>query len=142
MFNHTQSNPPIQMWIQQCKQLLNKNEKAKKIGNKIQIGSKQPKNLQGLIRGYKGQSGGPPEPPQESGCFKCNKCRVACPILNESTTFKSRNTGKIYKIRQRLTCTSDWLIYLATCKNCQGQYVGKSKTPFKIRHSNHKQEIN
>ena len=141
MFTHSDNNPPIQMWMRQCKQLLAKNEKAKKIGQQIQIASKQAKNLQNLIGGFKGQSGAPPEPPLDSGCYKCNKCRVSCPILNESKTFKSRNTGKIYKIRQKLTCTSDWLIYLATCQRCQGQYVGKSKTPFKIRHSNHKQEI-
>jgi hypothetical protein len=30
---------------------------------------------------------------------------------------------------------------LGTCQKCQGQYVGKSETPFKRRHSNHKQEI-
>ena len=28
-----------------------------------------------------------------------------------------------------------------TCTRCRGQYVGKSVTPFKRRHSNHKQEI-
>ena len=61
--------------------------------------------------------------------------------MNETKSFKSTNTGKTYKIRQRLDCDSDWLIYLVTCKKCRGQYVGKSKTPFKIRHSNHKQEI-
>ena len=33
------------------------------------------------------------------------------------------------------------MIYLATCKKCKGQYVGKSQTPFKMRHSNHKQEV-
>ena len=33
------------------------------------------------------------------------------------------------------------MIYLATCRKCGGQYVGKSQTPFKMRHSNHKQEI-
>ena len=51
------------------------------------------------------------------------------------------NTRKEYKIRQKLNCDSDWVIYLCTCKRCGGQYVGKSKTPFKKRHSNHKQEI-
>ena len=33
------------------------------------------------------------------------------------------------------------MIYCVTCKKCKGQYVGKSQTSFKIRHSNHKQEI-
>ena len=40
-----------------------------------------------------------------------------------------------------MTCNSEWVIYLCSCKKCGGQYVGKSKTPFKIRHSNHKREI-
>ena len=34
-----------------------------------------------------------------------------------------------------------YVIYLATCKKCGGQYVGKSTTSFKKRHSNHKQEV-
>ena len=38
-------------------------------------------------------------------------------------------------------CDSPFVIYLATCNRCHGQYVGKSVTPFKQRHSNHKQEI-
>ena len=33
------------------------------------------------------------------------------------------------------------LIYICSCNKCGGQYVGKSKTPFKLRHSNHKREI-
>ena len=40
-----------------------------------------------------------------------------------------------------MNCVSNWVIYLVTCQKCYGQYVGKSKTPFKVRHSNHKQEI-
>ena len=33
------------------------------------------------------------------------------------------------------------MVYLGTCKHCRGQYVGKTKNPFKKRHSGHKQEI-
>ena len=40
-----------------------------------------------------------------------------------------------------MTCDTPFVVYLGTCKGCGGQYVGKSTTPFKIRHSNHKQEI-
>ena len=46
-----------------------------------------------------------------------------------------------FRIKQRMTCQSSYLVYLATCKKCKGQYVGKSQTAFKIRHSNHKQKI-
>lgn len=61
--------------------------------------------------------------------------------MKEGNKFKSTNTGKQYKIKQQVDCDSDWVIYLVTCRRCQGQYVGKSKTPFKKRHSNHKQEV-
>ena len=40
-----------------------------------------------------------------------------------------------------MDCDSDYLVYLVTCKKCHGQYVGKSQTKFKLRHSNHKREI-
>ena len=40
-----------------------------------------------------------------------------------------------------MDCTSSYVIYLGTCKKCGGQYVGKSQTALKVRHSNHKQEI-
>ena len=75
------------------------------------------------------------------GCHKCNHCRVACPVIKETKQFRSTNTGKKYFIKQDVNCDSPYMIYLATCLRCQGQYVGKSVTPFKIRHSNHKQEI-
>ena len=47
----------------------------------------------------------------------------------------------MYKIRQKVNCLSSYIIYLGTCKKCQGQYVGKSTQQFKERHSGHKQEI-
>ena len=141
MFTHTQANPPIHMWIRQSKKLLSRNDKAKEIGGRIQIGSRQPKNLQRIIGGCKGGGGGAKNTPPDAGCWKCNRCKVACPILKEGNRFKSTNTGKSYPIRQKVDCISDWVIYLVTCRRCQGQYVGKSKTEFRRRHSNHKQEI-
>ena len=44
-------------------------------------------------------------------------------------------------MKHHLTCDSDFVIYLATCQKCDGQYIEKSKTIFKVRHSNHKQEV-
>ena len=141
MFTHNQANPPIHKWVRESKQLLARNDRAKALGDRIQIGSKQPKNLQRLVGGCKGGSGGNQKIPPDAGCSKCNHCKVSCPIINETKKFSSSNTGKTYTIRQKVNCDSDWVIYLGTCKRCKGQYVGKSKTPFKKRHSNHKQEI-
>ena len=141
MITQNQTNPPIHQWVRNCRKVLLKNEKAKALGSRIQICTKQPRNLQRIAGGYKGESGGSENVPPDAGCQKCNHCKVACPILQEGKSFQSTNTHKKYKIRQKLTCDSDWVIYLSTCKKCDGQYVGKSKTKFKVRHSNHKQEI-
>jgi len=122
-------------------------KKGKVIGRSIQIAFRQPKNLRKIVTGCKSQLGGEggqninSTPLAEAGCFKCNHCSVSCPVLVETQKFRSSNTGKIYRIRQRISCDNSFVIYLATCKKCRGQYVGKSETPFKRRHSNHKQEI-
>ena len=76
------------------KKLLSRNEQAKSMGDRIQICSKQPKNLLRMKNGPRG--GNKPHP--YAGCYKCNHCKVSCPILNESKTFKSTNTSKVYKI--------------------------------------------
>ena len=118
-----------------------RNDKAKDIGERIQIGSRQPRNLQRMVGGFKVERGGARNTPPEAGYKRCNHCKVVCPVMKEGTKFRSTNTGKTYPIRQKVNCDSDWVIYLVTCKRCQGQYVGKSKTKLKTRHSNHKQEI-
>ena len=130
-----------------------------------------------MIGGCKGDDGGDRNNPPDAGCWKCKrckvacpvlkegnkfestntgktyfirekvggagcwKCKVACPVLKEGNKFESTNTGKTYFIREKVGCDSDWVIYLVTCKRCRGQYIGKSQTIFKKRHSNHKQEI-
>ena len=94
-----------------------------------------------MVGGFKVEKGGSKNTSLQAGCSKCNHCKVVCPVMKEGTKFKSTNTGKMYTIRQKVNCDSDWVIYLVTCKRCQGQYVGKSKTKLKTRHSNHKQEI-
>ena len=132
----------VQIWMKECKKILVRNDEAKALGSRIQISSRQPKNLMRIAAGHKDGKGVRKIPNDENpGCFKCNHCRVSCPILNETKIFKSTNTGKIYKIRQHIDCDSDWLIFLCTCKKCKGQYVGKLTTPFKLRHTNYKQEI-
>ena len=141
IFTHNSGNPPVHQWIREAKKLLVRNERAKKMGDSVQIGWKQPKNLQRQVCGLR--KGKPNKPPtsENPGCTKCGHCRVSCPILQEGKTFKSTNTQKCYNIKHELNCDSSYVIYLATCQKCHGQYVGKAQTPFKTRHSNHKQEV-
>ena len=141
IFKHKTANPPINQWIRESKKYLVRNEQAKEMGDKIQVGWKQPKNLKRTVCGLS-KGGSKKLPPSENpGCSKCGRCRVSCPILQEGDSFQSTNTGKRYPIRHQLNCNSSFLIYLATCQRCQGQYIGKCQTIFKTRHSNHKREI-
>ena len=112
------------------------------MGDCIQISTRQPKNLKKIVAGTNRTGGGQqPPPPQVKGCFKCNRCKVSCPILKEGNSFTSTNTKKTYFIKQHLTCNSSYTVYLATCRKCSGQYVGKSTQKLKQRHSGHKQEV-
>ena len=139
IFTNNTGGPPLHKWFRESKHLLARNDEAKEFGEKLQIAFRQPKNLKQICCGVKKCE--KRQNSEISGCFTCKKCKVACPILVESKSFTSTNTGRTYPIKEFMNCNSDLVIYLATCKKCRGQYVGKSKTQFKTRHSNHKQEI-
>ena len=142
MFTHNEGNPPIHKWVRMCKPLLERSTVAKDIGSKIQICTKQPRNLQTILGGYRNKKKVSQNNLADGGCSKCDKkCKVSCPKMKEGKFFQSTRTKKTYSIKQNLNCDSEWVIYLITCKKCSGQYVGKSKTRFKLRHSNHKQEV-
>ena len=81
IFTHNEGNPPIHQWLRECKKLLVRNEKAKELGKRIQIGFKQPKNLKRIISGIKDKENNPPEDP---GCLKCGKPCVSCPVLKDN----------------------------------------------------------
>ena len=55
---------------------------------------------------------------------KCNKSR--CDICKNYMVFKNEftctATGKTYKVRGDLTCKSDNVVYLISCKKCKQQY--------------------
>ena len=137
IFTHNNGNPPLHMWLREAKKCLLKNDKAKQMGENMQICFSQPKNLKRIAT----QKTKSKSTESEAGCRKCGKCRVSCPILKEGNHFRSTNTTRTYPIKQQLSCDSEYVIYLSTCKKCGGQYVGKSQTSFKKRHSNHKQEV-
>ena len=139
IFTNNEANPPIHQWIREGRKYL-KSTKARTLGENMQVVYKQPKNLQQIAGGAK-RGGNKAPRVAEIGCHKCNHCRVACPVIKTTKEFRSSNTGRKYPIKQDVNCDSPYVIYLATCLRCQGQYVGKSVTPFKLRHSNHKQEI-
>ena len=82
IFTNNEANPPIHQWLREGKRYL-KSNKANTLGDQIQVVYKQPKNLQQLAGGA--NRGGNRTPRVEDrGCYKCNHCRVACPVIRET----------------------------------------------------------
>jgi len=75
----------------------------------------------------------------------------ACDLLVEGTQIISLKGSKKFKIRDRYTCESTWVVYAITCTDCKTQYVGTtvpssankvadilgSGEPFEVRHRGH-----
>ena len=75
-------------------------------------------------------------------CVPCNSTRcLCCQQLISTTTFKSNQTNKTFKIYHRVNCKSSFVIYQLECYICNIQYVGKSETPFNIRLNNHRKDV-
>ena len=139
IFTYNQGNPPLHQWIREAQKCLVKNDRARLMGKNIQIAYRQPKNLQKIVTGLPKKGEGVVV--NNPGCFKCKSNCHTCNLLIEGSLFRSKNTGRTYKIKQHLTCDSSYVIYLGSCSKCGGQYVGKTSQKFKRRHSGHKQEI-
>jgi len=62
-----------------------------------------------------------------SGSTRCksNRCR-ACNYITVSKTFKSSSTNSKFWLRTNVSCKSNNIVYLITCKKCNKQYVGET----------------
>jgi len=79
---------------------------------------------------------------ENGGCSKCNKkCDLCKNYLIQASKFQSSATGRQYPIQQKLSCSSQNVIYLATCAQCNLQYVGSTSSEFKVRFRNHKSNM-
>lgn len=72
------------------------------------------------------------------GCKKCGRknCKI-CMYISETETFKSSFNGKTHKIKEKLDCNSEMVVYLIECKCCKKQYVGSTNS-FRKRFNNYK----
>ena len=57
------------------------------------------------------------------------------------TTFKSYQTNKTFKIRDKVNCKSSFVFYLLECYILNIQYVGQSETSCNIRVNNYRKDI-
>ena len=72
---------------------------------------------------------------------KSNRC-LTCPKLSTSKTFQSNVTHKTFEVinhsKENITCHSQNLIYLLSCRNCNFQYVGETTIPLHKRINIHR----
>ena len=54
----------------------------------------------------------------------------------------SQQTKGMFNVFHKLTCTSQYIIYLMQCILCKIQYVGNSKTPFNLRLNSRRKDVN
>ena len=53
----------------------------------------------------------------------------------------SQQIKRTFNIFHKLTCKSQYVIYLMECILCKIQYGGKSETPFNLRLNNHRKDV-
>ncbi|KAM4706588.1 uncharacterized protein O3C94_014103 [Discoglossus pictus] len=79
----------------------------------------------------------------QPGCTFCGEIRCSiCAYIDMTSTFSSSSTKKVYNIKERLSCISENVIYLITCKTCKKQYVGQTKQIMRRRFVDHLSRIN
>ena len=94
IFTHNRGNPPLHKWMRDSKTFL-VSTRGKEFGRNMQIA--------GCNNSQVEVEWGQTKPPNEAGSFKCNHCRVSCPILEETRRFRSTNTDRSYPIKQKMT---------------------------------------
>ena len=74
----------------------------------------------------------------------CSSTRpsLCCTQVFNTQTFTSQQTIRTFNIFHKLTCKSQYVIYLMECILCKIQHVGKSETPFNLRLNNHRKDVN
>ena len=66
---------------------------------------------------------------------------ICCKQVKTTTTFKSQQKNKTWKIFHNTSCKTEYAVYLMECTICNLQYVGKNETLFNIRLNNNRKYI-
>ena len=138
--------PDIQRVIQKHAHLLKSSPELSEIfpSKSIFPAYRRTKNLKDILAPSRFCVGGKVSQAEKEtgGCFKCSsRCDLCKNFLIQDSKFKSFSTGRTYKICQNLSCSSRNVVYLASCKKCNLQYVGSTSTEFKVRFRNHKSSM-
>ena len=146
VITYSPANPPFRKWIQEELHILHSDSKLKKILPKIDVVTRQGKNIAKKVirsRHWKSENAQPSIPYLPPGNFKLhNKNCVTCTRMEDGKkAFTSSRTNREYKITRHYTCESSHLVYLVKCDLCKMDYVGQTTQTMRKRHLGHRGEI-
>ena len=117
---YNQRNAPMKRILQKYIDWLDKTKKD--ICSKdLQMVYKKARNLKQML--VKGKIN--THQPTLGFSTKCNKPCKTCPRMDTSNTITSLD-GISYKIQDKFTCQSRYIVYVMTCTICGKQYMGKT----------------
>ena len=70
-----------------------------------------------------------------------NSGKLCCKQVTKTEHFKSNQTNRTFKIFQKTTCKSNFIIFLLECKLSKIQYVGKAETAFNMQLNNQRKDV-
>ena len=118
--------------------LQEENETFKQISleTKFIKSERQPRNMKQILTSAKFET------QTTRGVKKCNKkkCNL-CKILIEGDSYKIPSQQRIFKIKSNLTCSSENVIYILECANCEKFYLGATTMEFNKRINLHRSQI-
>ena len=75
-----------------------------------------------------------------SQSYNSNRCSH-CLHINTRSSFSGHTTGETFQSHNDTKCKTKGVIYLATCKKCQCQYVGQTRQQVSRRMNSHRYDM-
>ena len=139
--------PNIKSILEKHWHTLNVNPELKKVfENKPLSAFHKSKNLRELIGGNTIEKNKTLLTTNKFTNGKCSPCfsnsrTLCCKQVIKMEHFKSNQTNRTFRIIQKTTCKSNFIIYLLECELCKIQYVGNAETAFNIGLNNHRKDV-
>ena len=139
--------PNIKTIIEKHWHILNVNPELRKVlENKPLLAFRKNKNLRQLIGGNTIEKNKKLLTTNKFTNGKCSPCfsnsrTLCCKQVIKTEHFKSNQTNRTFRIFQKTTCKSNFIVYLLECELCKIQFVGKAEIAFNIRFNNHRKDV-
>ena len=140
--SNAQKKPKKLVWATPFTNIIKLNNREKQLVPEAVITYKRPKTLHNLLTNYSNIALSKISETTSGSSSPCHKCALCgnhgnSKSMVEPTSFITTNTGKVFKLKQSLTC-KNYGIYAAQCNICKEIYVGQTKNRFSTRWTTHR----